>query len=385
MKQRVSIVKCDDYDNDKLKESISKSIKLLGGIGRYIRKGSRVLLKPNLLSAKKPVDAVTTHPEFVRAVIAVVKEAGGIVSLGDSPSGLISNSKMKRIYRVTGMEEVCRETGTRIVSFEDDPVVYNNENGRVYKNFTMSGKLKEYDVIISLPKMKTHGLTLLTGAVKNNYGFIPGLRKAELHIILNESGLFSEMLLDVGETIRPALIITDAVVSMEGAGPGGGDPRNTGLIISGTNASVLDYIMARIMGYTNPLKVPTIKAAVERGLLMPERIEVLGIELKEAIEKDFKKISLIKLDLVPRFLKDFAKNLLSPKPIIIKSKCLKCGECITICPAKTIIRDSRQYPLIKYKDCIRCFCCMETCPHASIKTGTVIVLFNSKPSRFSKK
>lgn len=367
MDHKVSLVKCGDYEFERLKHSIDKSLSLLGGIKRYIRKGSKVLIKPNLLSARKPEENVTTHPLFVKAVIAIAREAGGIVFLGDSPSGLVNDSKLKKIHGVTGMEEVCRQTQTRIISFEEDLISYENKSGRVYRNFTMSGKLRDFDVIISLPKMKTHNFTLLTGAIKNNYGFIPGLRKAELHIIMKSSELFSEMLLDVVQTIKPSLIITDAVVSMEGAGgPDSGNSCNTGLIISGTNAGAVDFIMARIMGYNDPLKVPTNKAAVKRGVLTPEKIEVLGERLEDVIVKDFKRISSISFDRIPGFLKDWAKHILSPKPVIVYSTCTKCGSCVEICPVKTIIREEDNTPVIEYNKCIRCFCCKETCPSSAI-------------------
>ncbi len=364
---KVSLVRCGDYEFEKLKDSIDKSLKLLGGVDRYIKKGNRVLLKPNLLSAKKPDENVTTHPEFVRAVIAIIKEAGGIVFLGDSPSGLVNDSKLKKVYKATGMEDICRDTETRIISFEEDLISFENKDGRMYKNFTMSGKLRDFDVIISLPKLKTHNLTLLTGAVKNNYGFIPGLRKAELHVILKSSELFSEMLLDVVQTIKPTLIITDAVTSMEGrGGPDSGSPCNTGLIISGTNASVLDFVMARIMGYNDPMKVPTNKAAVKRGLLVPEKIKVLGEKPEDVTVKDFKKISFIPFDMIPGFLMDWAKSILSPKPGIMYKTCTKCGSCVEICPMKTIMKDKDNRPVIEYGKCVRCFCCKETCPDSAI-------------------
>ena len=366
----VSIVKCETYEYVKLKESTKESLSLLGGIEQFVKKGDRVLLKPNLLSGKEPHRAVTTHPQFLRAAIELVKEAGGVAFVWDSPSGRITAAKVNSILRITGTEAVCKSAGAELLWLEDNPAAYDNPSGKVCKSFMLPAELKGFDAVISLPKMKTHYLTLMTGAIKHSFGLIPGLKKTEMHFAYRTSEAFSEMLVDLLQAYSPKLFIVDAVVSMEAAGPSSGVPVNSGLVLAGSDGAAVDYVIARILGYKDPLAVPVVRIAKERGILFPEKILVAGENLDSVIMKRFKRVEkgFLKLaEFFKNWLKQKGSNLILAKPVIIRQKCKKCGECIEACPVKAMTPDNEKIPVIDYKKCIRCFCCNETCPHDSIK------------------
>jgi len=368
MAQRVALVKCESYKLPVLGNSLKKLLDLLGGVGEFIKRGEKVLIKINLLSGRPPEKAVTTHPNLVEAVINLVKEAGGIPAIGDSPGERVTFTGLTRAYRIAGLEEVSRRTGVPLLSFEDDVMEVENSKGYLYKKFTITKRIKDFDVIISLPKLKTHPLTYITAAVKNNFGFIPGLRKTEFHLKLPDRELFSEMLLDLLTTIKVNLVILDGIVAMEGNGPASGVPRKVGAILASRNPVALDFVACQLVGYKNLLDIPTNRVAVERGFFHPEDMEILGEKVENLQVKDFKRIPHDISQRIPKFLLKWLKNLLSPKPKIIDELCNHCYYCIEDCPVKCVEKNKGGTLSIRYSDCIRCFCCQEFCPQGAIIT-----------------
>jgi uncharacterized protein (DUF362 family)/Pyruvate/2-oxoacid:ferredoxin oxidoreductase delta subunit len=370
MAQRVALARCESYHLPVLEDCLRKLLGLLGGISEFVKNGDRVLIKINLLSGKPPEKAVTTHPSLVEAVVNLVKEAGGIPAIGDSPGERATITGLARAYRTAGFEEVSRKTGIPLVSFEDDVMEVKNSQGRLYKRFTVTKRIKDFDVIISVPKLKTHPLTCITAGVKNNFGFIPGLRKTEFHLKLPDRELFSEMLIDLLGAVKIDLVILDAIVAMEGNGPAGGVPRNVGAIIASKNVVALDFVACQLIGHKNPLAIPTNRIAVERRIFLPGNIEISGEKIEDLEVKDFKRIPQDVSQKIPQFLMKGLKGLLSPKPKIIDELCNHCFYCLESCPVKCVDKTKNGKLSIRYSDCIRCFCCLELCSQGAIVIKT---------------
>jgi len=368
MAERVALAKCESYQLPVLENSLKKLLGLLGGIGEFVKNGDRVLIKINLLSGRPPEKAVTTHPSLVEAVVNLVKEAGGIPAIGDSPGEMATITGLARAYRTAGFEEVSRKTGVPLLSFEDDVMEVENSQGRLYKKFTVTKQIKDFNVIISLPKLKTHPLTYITAAVKNNFGFIPGLRKTEFHLKLPDRELLSEMLVDLLDTIKIDLVILDGIVAMEGNGPAGGVPRKVGAILASRNLVALDFVTCQLIGYKNPFDIPTNRIAVERKFFLPGNMEILGEKIEDLQVKDFKRIPQDVSQKIPLFLLKWLKSLLSAKPKIIDELCNRCFHCLENCPVKCVEKNKDGKPSIHYSDCIRCFCCQELCSQGAIIT-----------------
>src|SRR4030042_5672884 len=218
MKSSVSIVKCQNYDEEKVLSSLRRSIDLIGGIQNFVKKGHHVLLKPNLLYGKSPEKAVTTHPAIVEGVIEIVREAGGVPFIGDSPS---VGSLMKTAEKA-GIKAVADEMKCPLVEF-DKPVLLSKGTGKIFKQLEIEQTVLEAEVIINLPKWKTHAQMLLTLGVKNLFGCIPGPRKALWHLKAGEDRkVFAQILVDIYQMIQPSLTILDGIIGMEGHGPGRG-------------------------------------------------------------------------------------------------------------------------------------------------------------------
>ncbi len=358
----VSALKCRSYERDIVEGAIRKAVGLLGGMERFVRPGERVLIKPNMLAAKAPEKAVTTHPEVVRAVARLVRDAGGIPSIGDS--GAIGS--FKKIAELTGIADVAQAEGAALIELSEPEEVTGTGT---FRHFEISREVLHADAVINLPKAKTHGQMLLTLAVKNLFGCIPGKRKVQWHLNTGvDKSAFAAMLVELHGLIKPRLSIVDAVVSMDGNGPGSGRPRETGFIMAGEDALAVDYMLCRFLG-VEPLKLPTLKAACDKGLF-PENpaINLLGdFSAPEfAGVRDFSLPPGTHLEwTIPETARRFLKDALTTRPRVDKGKCKLCMMCADTCPAKAMKRLDAGIE-INYRQCIRCFCCQEICPYGAI-------------------
>ena len=361
---RVAIIRCGNYQEEEVYEAVKESIDLLGGMNAFIKEGDRVLLKPNLLSARTPDEAVTTHPSFVSAVVRLVNEAGGIPYIGDSPGV----GTLKRIAEKTGIREVADKTGAGLLEFRE-VVNVDNKMGHVFKRFEVAKAFFESDVVINLPKLKTHSQMLLTLSVKNNFGFVVGNRKAKWHLKAGiDVNVFAQMLLDLYVLIKPDLSIVDGITGMEGDGPGSGDPRDLGLIFAGIDCVAIDTVISEVLG-VRPDDLYTTKTARKRGVgkTNPEEIEVLGEDPRKIKIRDFRLPEIHDIGFrIPTSLSNSIKNLVTAKPMIDYTKCKLCGVCVDSCPPQTMSMMNGKIK-IDYKTCIRCFCCQELCPEGAIK------------------
>lgn len=351
---KVILLECNSYDFELIYNLIKKGLKL---IGFNITPTTKVLLKPNVLSQQKPEKAITTHPAIVEAVCKIFKELKAEILIGDS-SGISSYGATKKAFKVSGIEAVAKKYGAKLIPFEADNFVnIENENYRVLKSFRIAKTVKEVDYIINLPKLKTHTLMKYTGAVKNMFGSVPGGLKSRMHSVAVSEEEFAHLLLDIYQNIKPQLNIMDAVVGLEGNGPGsGGTPKKTGLIMMSENAVALDIIASEIIGY-KWYEVKTNLFAIKRNIF-DDKIEVIG--KKRCV--NYKKPAVNKL---PGFIVKIGMKFMLIRPYINKDKCKKCAICVEVCPVKAI--RFLDYPVIERTRCITCYCCHEHCPHNAIE------------------
>ncbi len=372
---RVVLLKCSQYEN--AQQKLLEGINLLGGLQNFAAKGEHIVLKPNLLLGDKPERGSTTHPEFFRAVAALLKSEGYHLSYGDSPGFGAPHSAVK----ASGLLAVADTLGIALADFVgEQEVLY--PDGILLKQFLVANGIMEADAVISLPKFKTHGLTRLTGAVKNLFGCLPGVQKAGFHARLSDETRFSEMLLDLAELISPRLHIMDGILGMEGNGPRNGTVRQVGLILISANPHALDHCVAKLMNL-DPELVPTLRAAKKYDRYQPDLIEVLGESLEALVMTDYDvNRSRISTTGPERFYMDLFKNWVTPRPVIDPENCSKCGRCVQVCPVapKAIgFQDGRKEPpQYNYHQCIRCYCCQEMCPDEAISIETPIIgrIFN---------
>jgi len=358
MKPKVTIVSCPDYTFEKVLAAVKKSTDLLGGLQQFVKPGNRVLIKPNLLSGRPPEKAVTTHPSVVKASIQLVKDLGGIPLVGDSPGA----GNLLKVAEKTGIKEIADEMGCPIVEFTEICEVEASE-GRTFKKLEVAKVALEADVVISLPKLKTHGLTLLTLGIKNMFGCVPGAKKTQWHFKAGSNPrYFGEMLVELYGIIRPELTIVDAIVGMEGNGPNLGNPRHLGLIFAGVDCVALDAVITEVVSL--PVEeVVTTKIALEKGLGMGDlkEIEILGQKIEDVKVREFRTPKGFSPDqFIINVLTALFRQSMTPRPFWIPDKCKACETCEKACPPKAIHLEKRKIN-IDYKTCIRCFCCSEIC------------------------
>jgi len=361
---KVAVKRCENYEPERIQAALSEALSLLGGMENLVRPGSRVLIKPNLLMPSAPARAATTHPEVVRAVIRAVRAAGAQPFLGECPGGSFSPSYLRLVYSQCGIASVARE--------EDCPVFYSfgdtlvpSPGAQIERNPRVAAFFGECDAIISVAKLKTHGFMGYTGAVKNMFGAVPGVYKAQYHLKYPQIGDFAAAIVDIYQAVKPCLCVVDAVVGMEGDGPSGGRPRQIGALVAGVSGHEVDYICAGMVGM-EPDALPTLRSALGRGLLDPSAIDIAGDPLPAL--GDFALPSHQKTSMVPggRALQRLTRPFARSYPLFVHAKCTGCGICAANCPPKAIALANRR-PRLNRKVCISCFCCHELCPSRAIR------------------
>ena len=362
VKSKVAVVRCPAYEREMVTEAVGRCFALIGGLSSVVRKGDRVLIKPNLLAPKMPEQAITTHPEVVAAVAEEVKKAGGKPMIGDSPGAL--GRDLKDVWAATGMQEVSERTGAPLVNIEAGGCYKKSRGSQIYH---ISRLAMDVDIIINLPKLKTHCLVLFTGAVKNMYGLIPGFCKRETHLIHPKPGPFSEALVDIYSLIVPQLTLMDAVEGMDGNGPSAGRKRDVGLLLAGNDAVAVDAIAGLAVGIS-PREISTCQLAARRGLgvCSPEEIQVLGEDPEKLGIEKFVRPKSHPSKLIPTPLVHLARRFIYTRPRIIPEICTNCNTCVKSCPTGALTAAS-PHPRLRAQKCISCLCCHELCPESAIE------------------
>ena len=370
MNTKVSIVKCAAYDTAELYQALKEAAQA-AGIPDVA--GKRVLLKPNILMDAAPEKAITTHPAFLEAVIRLVREWGAAkILVGDSP-GLQGRNFTAR---VSGLGDTARKNNTQWVDFTQGKIEVECPQAKVQRRFSLSSVINEVDLIINLPKLKTHQLMYYTGAIKNMFGLIPSVAKSPYHVRYSTREAFASMIVDLNLLEKPVYAFMDAVTAMEGHGPSGGNPREVGLVLASPNFLAMDAVACAIIGYPAE-KIPTNREALNRKKWLQDFSEIEYPLLKpdDVRIPDFAKIPFKKsrsqlMDfLVPRSLKKIRENK-STLPEINHTVCVRCGDCIKICASEALNfseQGGEKKVEINSQRCIRCYCCHEVCPAKAIK------------------
>lgn len=360
----VAVVRCKTYDVEAVKPALEEALNAVNGLD-FVMPGMKIIIKPNLVSFKKPDAAATTHPALLEALVEMLLSRGADVTIGDSPGGPHSLPLLNRVYAATGMDRL-EKLGAKLNRNMNEKTVDFPE-GKVLKNFTYTEYLDEADAIIDFCKLKSHGMLGMSAAVKNLFGTIPGLKKSEVHYKFQNDAEFADMLVDLNEYFKPRLAICDAVVGMEGNGPTAGTPRQIGAIIASKSTYYADVVGAELIGM-NIDGLPTLQAAYERGFApaSSKNLRVYG-DIRALTVDDFKAppvrgLSFMRKGNVLHFI---SKASLEHKPTLKKRLCVGCGECARMCPAKAIEMKNKK-PHINREKCIRCFCCQEFCPRAAM-------------------
>ncbi|WP_340819421.1 DUF362 domain-containing protein [Methanolobus sp. WCC4] len=359
MGNKVSIIRCDDYSESY--ECVAKSLSFIGTFSSIISEGDRVLLKPNILAARKPEDAVTTHPSIVAAMCELVKDAGGIPLIGDG-AGMTHPGATAEAFRISGIEEVAKIHDAELINFQTAGYVeVEVPDAFHFPKMHISKAVLEADVIISLPKIKTHELTYYTGAVKNMFGALPLRTRKEIHLLADRK-LFGEAVIDLYSVAKPHLAVMDGVVGMEGNGPSHGTPVRTGVIMASYDAVSLDVVASGIMGI-DPLKVPTTVAALERGF-GEKKPHVEGVD-PDSVTVKYKPSSGGIMFNAPPFVTRFFGRYFEMRPMIDTSRCILCGACAMNCSVHAIEEVGDHLEIDRDK-CILCYCCRELCPEDAV-------------------
>ncbi len=353
--EKVAIERCDTYDVELLKillDSLFQKISFLP------ISHAKVLIKPNLLISKTPEKAVTTHPAIIRAIAELLKDHSCAISVGDSP-GFGSTDK---VLNISGIMDVIEQLGLTISTF-DNNIIKKTNGISPYREFLFGDDPEKYDIVINVPKLKTHGMMGMTLGVKNTFGFIHAFEKAKWHFRAGQDrSLFASILIDIHHIVKPSVTVLDGIIGMDGDGPSSGRPRNLDILGVSKNAFILDDCIEKIVHL--PYPTPITHLAGLHGLLPDYEItcsnlpEIDDFLLPKTMDTDWN---------IPHFAKRLLKNVFINKPKIQKKMCKVCGVCIKVCPANALSMQEKG-PLFDYTRCIRCYCCQEMCPEGAIKT-----------------
>ncbi len=362
----VGIYKCQEYEEKLLDDVIERLFSDLE-FDKKIIKGMNVVLKPNLLAIRDEKTATTTHHLFTKCVAKKVISLGAKCIICDSPPGKYSSNNLIKVYEKLGYKDI--EKVGAILNLDTTSSLVNI-NGKVIKNIEILAPILNADLVINLPKLKTHAMMNLTCSVKNLFGIVPGERKVEIHSLFPDYNDFANAMIDISSYIKNQITIVDSIYSMEGNGPNSGSPRNTGLVFASSNQFEIDYLVSKIIN----LKLEdsyTVKNSMERGILTNiKNIEIIGEKLEEIYIKDFKLPDTLGKK---RFLKIFnLAKFVKPYPTFDSEKCIKCKLCIDRCPVEALKLINNKVVLKDKNKCIRCFCCLEHCPVHAVQIKHIL-------------
>jgi uncharacterized protein (DUF362 family) len=333
-KSKVALVACAEYEQELVNAAVKRGVELLGGIETFVSTDEKILLKPNLLKKAAPDEAVTTHPTVFTAVAKLLQSCGHEkLFYGDSPGPGVS---MAKVAEAAGIKQAADECGVSQADFNGSKRV-DYPQGKTANSFIICKGALEADAIINLCKMKTHGLERITGAVKNTFGCVAGINKGAGHAKYPDPDSFGKMLADLNNLIKPKLHIMDAVVAMEGNGPGSGDPVKMKLLLFSADPVALDSVFCALVNLEPSLVATNIYGEIYGvGKWRPAEIEVVTesgtISVSDAAQKYGNPAFNVnrgdtkygKLTMFSRFT--------AKRPYIVKGNCIKCGLCVTSCP-----------------------------------------------------
>jgi len=348
------IIRTAEYQYEEIRSIVFEMLEKLAG--DKIRSGSRVLIKPNMLSAARPEDAILTHPQIIKAAVEYTLEKNARPQVSDSPA----IGSFEGILKQNGTAEALRGMPVACVPFKDTVPV---DIGKPYGRIDIARDAMETDVLINLPKLKTHSQMLMTLAVKNMFGCIVGFKKSQWHMRAGvDTPAFARLLVAIHQAVKPTVSILDGVLALEGDGPGkGGIPRKIGVLIGSENSYALDRVVCEMIDvhYEN---VPTLKIARDERF-----IPALDIDGVLPQVRNFQLPGGSRLIFGPRVMQDFFRRHTVALPVCEQPLCQMCGKCWTICPADAI-QNAENAIEFDYAKCIRCYCCVEICPYGALRS-----------------
>ena len=376
MEKKVYWYKCEKYDENLIAEAYQE-ILVDNGLLDFVTSGMKVGIKVNLVGNFGPDKAATTHPLLVKKLCELLIERGAIVTIGDSPGGLFTESILKSIYKGTGFL-ICEEVGAKL-NYDVSTSQLKVEK-QVVKTLDVSNWLLEQDALINFAKLKSHGMMALSASVKNMFGIVPGVLKPEYHYRYPNHDDFANMLIDINEVFDCKLNLIDGIIGMEGNGPTQGEPRYIGAILASRNPYPLDVVACKIIDLDID-NVYTVTESIKRGLTVSYDEIILNKPIDDIIIKDYKNILPGKsMEFSEKFKGPFGKvinpiiaKVLTVKPKVKKKECIGCKKCANICPVNAIEMIKKK-PVINREKCIRCFCCQEFCPVGAMKAHKNIIV-----------
>ncbi|MFH0785111.1 MAG: DUF362 domain-containing protein [Pseudomonadota bacterium] len=322
--------------------------------------GKKVVIKPNVLRTSKAEEHIVTNPALLRAVIEKVEEMSPReIVVGDNP-GLFNYGDNENSFEQTGLMAAAKGY---YKNFGDTTqhLVFNPD---FMPEVGVSKEIMDADIFISLPKFKTHGLTVMTGAIKNSYGILPGAQKARLHQIAGTPERFHEVIVEVFRLRVPDLFIMDAVVGMEGNGPASPELREIGLILAADNGVAMDAVVATMMGI-DPSRLRFLQKAKAEGLGDFD-LKTIQIDGKLQVLTNFKLPPLGGEAIAGnQAIQQLMNAKASVKPKADPDLCTACGACIEHCPVSALSMQET-VPVVDAETCIACFCCQEICPEKAM-------------------
>ena len=372
---KIYLENLEDYEYDSVKSvvfSLFDKVIQDNGWEKSFFNGKMVAVKPNLLHKTGVEKCVTTHPSYTRAACEYFTSLDANVVVCDSPGGVYNKALVEGVAKETGTMEATLLGGGKFNQDYGFKLCSNHEHSKY--SFNVINPLVEADVIVNLARLKTHALCEMTAAVKNMFGSIPGLQKAEQHARFPSKDSFASMICDVCLINSPQINLVDMVVCMEGNGPSGGTLRKVGAVAASANPFSLDFLCSYVMGYDKD-EVGTVKVAISRNLCPDsvEKLDVIGDDYNKYACK-FKRPDSAAGGIVKQIPSIFGGRLrdaLERKPVINKKLCVGCGICKNNCPVNAIIIQDKKAKIDKTK-CIKCYCCQEFCPKLAVKARNIL-------------
>ena len=367
---KVVFTNVSEYNQEEVTRAVKQMFDDLGGLKSFVKEGSKVFLKLNLVREMSADKAATTHPTVVNAVASLLQqECNAKVVVGDSCGGLYNHAVMNSVYRGCGLKE--GEAQGLYVLNQDFSSKTVTIGGKALGTTEIINAFLDADCVINLGKLKTHSFTGFSGVAKNLFGLIPGLVKVEMHATHPVLEDFCHLLCDIVNFAQPKIVLhlTDAIVGMEGPGPTNGTPKKIGKLFCGTDPFQVD--VASVSLFDEPLKMPLIKVAIDRGYLSQDfsEIDCDFALLKADYIADYKRVE-VQSDAaflhLPKWVRFLAEKFLTQKVKMRTKRCKKCKKCEIHCPAKAITMGKKK-AVVEHKKCIRCFCCQELCPFDAVE------------------
>ena len=348
----------DDYTPEKLDRCLAAILSpVISGYGGL--SGKSVMIKPNLLEYRKENDPASVHPQLLAALCRYLQANGASeIAIVENPAVRTADA----IVEAMGISADISACGTVVKNCRDYQKSSMPVNCR-YHRIEVAAEYRKYDLVIDFAKAKTHAMMVLTCGVKNLFGLVRGSERLAWHLAVGRNfDDFADMLLDLYLLVKPHITLLDAIVGMEGNGPGSGDAVELGFLAASSDALALDLSVAERLGATD---IPVLNRAKARGLAMEFRNcgevpEIHPVKLPEVPEP--------KLEwgvYFPVKLRVMLRSMLVSKPVVERKKCIACGLCVQKCPPQTLKLNNGKLKF-DYSSCIRCFCCQEFCPKGAI-------------------